>query len=72
MKPLRKLLGAAVVVHWNGNSIEVNPPGTGTRDLSPELEQFVLDSLAFAPGARWPQVDNDLARSGIPIRLTGF
>ena len=72
MKPLRKLLGAAVVVHWNGNSIEVNPPGTGTRDLSPELEQFVLDSLAFGPGARWPRPDKDLTQSGVLVRYTGF
>ena len=75
MKPLKKLLGAAVVIHWNDNSqqIEINPPGTGTRELSPELEQFIVDSISFrTPGAKVPAPDDDLAQSGVLIRYTGF
>ncbi len=69
---LAEMLGEKVVVRYDEGYF-VNPDGTGTKAVSPQLEQAVIRALAFAPDfERFPQVGKSFSESGVPFDYQGF
>ena len=69
------ILGDMVVIRYDQEhrSYHVNPDGTGTKALVPDVEQAVIDALHFEVNARrFPKPDDWLTRSQIPIAYQGF
>ncbi len=70
---MRKQLGPRIVVEYGPDGYRVNPEGSGCKELHPDLEQAVLDGIAFPPKGRFPQVvDKRLAESGVAFVFRGF
>jgi len=71
-RALHQVLGHRVVVRYNDGYF-VNPDRSNTRELPAHVEQAIIDSLAFEPGARFPKVvDDALLESGAVFTFEGF
>lgn len=71
-KALAAVLGDKVVIRYD-DGYHVNPDSTGTRMLHPNMEQNVINHLAFpATGGRFPLPDKELAASGVAFAYEGF
>ena len=71
---IQQQLGRKIIVEYQpGLGYRVNPEGSGCKELHPDLEQMVLDGIAFTPKGRFPQVvDKRLAESGVAFVFRGF
>lgn len=72
-KVLAAMLGRRVIIRYTDDGYSVNPDGTGTRELPAQIEQKIIESLAFAPGAQFPQVtEPTLLSTGATFVFEGF
>ena len=71
-KLTKKVVGRLVVVRYADDGYQINPQGSGTKELDPNIEQTIIEGLAFPLNGRFPRVPDELIRSGIPISFEGF
>lgn len=70
---IQRQIGRKIVVEYGPEGYRVNPEGSGCKELHPDLEQAVLDGIAFLPKGRFPRVvDERLAESGVAFVFRGF
>jgi len=69
----KEILGEKVVIRYTPSGSFVNPDGTGTKELSPEIAKEVVAAVRFRHDCWTPiVVDEDLARSGVAIAFQGL
>lgn len=70
-KLIRKVIGNRIVIRYADGQYYINPEGTGTKELAPDVEQAVINMLAFHGNGRFP-IPDKIVKSGIPISYEGF
>ncbi len=71
-KMTRKSVGRLVVIRFTDDGYQINPKGTGTKELGPGVEEFIKSNLIFPVGGRFPIVPEGLIRAGILVSFEGF
>jgi len=71
-KLTKKTVGKLVVIRYADDGYQINPEGTGTKELDLRVEQTIIDNLVFTPNGRFPRVPDELIKSGIPVSFEGF
>ena len=68
----QKVVGEKIVIRYANDGYQINPEGSGTKELNSNVEQAIISMLAFSINGRFPKPPEELVRSGIPISFEGF
>ena len=71
-KLTQETVGRLVIVRYADDGYQINPEGSGTKELDPWVERAIIEALAFPLNGRFPQIPDELIRSGVPISFEGF
>ncbi len=71
-KMTRKSVGRLVVIRYTDDGYQINPKGTGTKELDSGVEESIRSNLIFSISGRFPIVPEGLIRAGILVSFEGF
>ena len=71
-KLTQRIVGKKIVIRYADDGYQINPEGSGTKGLDPNVEQSIISMLAFPLNGGFPKPLEELVRSGVPITFEGF